>query len=150
MAPHRAPAGADEPSGPTESGAPVRRFRHVVLGGLLVEAVALAAVAVLAGWQMVSRGSRSPGTGGALAVLTLAVAAVLVLAGRAYARGGRGRGFVVTWQLVLAGSAGTIIGARPATAFLVVAWGVVVVAALVVVAAVADAAREPRGPALER
>lgn len=126
-----------------------RRFRFVVLGGLLVEALLLAAAAVLAGRQVVSGASRSPGTGAALAAVALGMALVLALAGRAYARGGRGRGFVVTWQLVLAGSAGTVIGAGPTAGLLVLAWFVVLVAVVVVVGAMADASREPRGPALE-
>lgn len=149
MAPVPVPAGPDEDDVTPRGGRPRRRFRHLVLGGLLLEAAGLAVVAALTGREVLSGGSRSMSTGAALALLVLAVAAVLVLVGRSYARGGRGRGLVVTWQLVLAGSAGTIIGAGPAAGFLVAAWAVVTVAAVVVVAAVADAAREPRGPALE-
>lgn len=130
-----------------------RLARPVVVVGTFVEALAVLAGAVWALVVVVGGHAAAPAAAGALAAWAALLGVGLGFAGRAFARSGSGlaRGVVVTWQLVQAGSAGTIIGAGgTATGALVGAWLAAALAVVVVVAAAVDSwhshrPREDRG-----
>jgi hypothetical protein len=124
-----------------------RSLAAVVLLGVVVEVGALVVAGGWVAWQLVEGRADAPGTAGGLVGLAVILAVGLALAGLALVRRGSGaaRATVVTWQLVQAGSAGTIIGAGVAsTAVVATAWGAAALAAVVVVASVADAWRANR------
>lgn len=115
--------------------------------GLLVVASAWMTARLAAG------GDGSPLPGLALVVFSLLLAGLLFAAVRSLVRDGSGpaRALVVTWQIVQAGTAGSIIGAADVPAQAVLgAWAAVVVAVVVVVAALLDARGPEREAARER
>lgn len=118
-----------------------RLARPVVLGGALLEALVLLAGAGWALTVVVGGRASAPAAAGALAGCAALLAVGLAFSARALARSGSGlaRGVVVTWQLVQAGSAGTIIGAGDTvTTALVAAWVAAALSVVVVVAAGVD------------
>jgi len=73
----------------------------LVVGAVVAEAVALAIVAILSVRALLTADTASTGLSVGVAVLSLAVAALLVAAGRALLSGRRwGRAPVLTWQLL--------------------------------------------------
>lgn len=127
-----------------------RLARPVVLGGALLEALALLAGAGWAVAVLVGGDAAAPAAAGALAGCAALLALGLGLSARSLARSGSGlaRGVVVTWQLVQAGSAGTIIGAgETASGALVAAWAAAALSVLVVAAAVVDSWHSHRAAA---
>lgn len=128
---------------------PSTTARAAVLAvGVGLEVLALGTWAGLATWSVVTGSADAPGPVIGLALTALVLAAVLVLATRAALRTGSGpaRALVVTWQLVQAGTAGSVLGAGvTATVVLTAAWAGVGLAVVVVGAALADA-RARAGP----
>lgn len=117
--------------------------------GVGLEVVVLIAAAAWVLWQVLTGASSAPGPAVVLAAFALLAALMLGAAARSVLRGGSGpaRAVVVTWQLVQAGSAGTIIGAGGSRASaLVGAWVAVALALGVVLSTVLDARRTARPP----
>ncbi len=110
--------------------------------GVGLEVAALLAAAGWMVWQVVAGAAAAPGAALGLALFAVLLALGRAAAARAVHRHGSGpaRAVVVTWQLVQAGSAGTIIGAGDTVpAALTGAWVAALLAIAVVVAAVLDA-----------
>lgn len=128
-----------------------RVARWSIAVGVGVEVLGLLAWSAAAGWSVLAGQSGAPVL--ALVAVVVGLAVVLALAARAVLASGSGpgRALVVTWQLVQAGTAGSVIGADVAiTQVDAVAWTAVGLAVLVVVASLADArgsADEVSGPA---
>lgn len=126
----------------SEPGPRPPRALDVVLAGVAVEAAALGAGVVWAVVDLVRGRSDSPGASVVLALFLVLVGAGVLAAARALRRGARrARGLVVTWQLLQAASAATLLGAAdaPAGAW----WGgvsAVVLAVVVLVAALSPSA----------
>lgn len=113
------------------------RALDVVLVGAVLEAAALGAAVVWAVLDLVAGRSTNPGATAALGVFLLAVAAAVVAAARALRRGARrARGLLVTWQVLQAASAWTLLGTPDAPAALPWAAGAALVLAVVVLVAV--------------
>lgn len=124
--PEGSPGGS---AGGSAGGGHPPRVVDAAVAGVLLEAVALVAGAVWAVVELVT--GRATATGAGLAVFALAVAAVLVGAGRALRRGSRrARGPVLTWQLLQAATALTLFGIDGAPVAL--PWGAAVALALAV------------------
>ncbi|WP_372595153.1 hypothetical protein [Actinotalea sp.] len=126
----------------------VHAWRAVAAAGLAVESAALA-VGGLWALGVVLRGvADSVAVDLSLAAFALVLAALLALAKRAVLRGrDRVRGPAITWQLLQAATAGTLIGGAGAGTPLVVrgaSWFAALLALVVVVALVVDAARGDR------
>lgn len=124
-------------------------LRKGVLIGVGLEAAALAAAVAWMVWQVVTGASAAPGPALALALFAVLLALGLLAAARAVMRHGSGpaRAVVVTWQLVQAGSAGTIIGAGGTLpAALAGAWLAAGLAVVVVALTVLDARRSQPDP----
>ncbi len=124
---------------------PGRPWRRLAAAGLLLEAAALVVGAVWALVVVVSGGADSIAVALSLAAFALVVGALLAVASRAVRQGReRARGPVLTWQLLQAATAGTLIGgagdATPVAARLAF-WAAALLAVLVVGALVVDAVR---------
>lgn len=108
----------------------VPRALTVVIGAVLLEALALAVAAVGALVVLLRGGSTAPGVVLAVALFSAAVAAVLVLGARGLLAGRRwSRGPVITWQLLQGATAVTVLQAVGSPW----AWAALGLAALVVV-----------------
>ncbi len=134
----------DDPPPPERT----RPWRRLAAGGTAVEAVALGLAGLWALVVVLRGAAESVAVDLSLAGFALALAVLLGLATRAVLRGReRVRGPVITWQLLQAATAGTLIGGATAATPLPIrlaAWAAAVLALLVVAALVVDAARRDR------
>lgn len=118
---------------PPDASAPVPCPLVVVGALVLVEAAVCVLLAVWGVVDLVRGVTTAPGVAVFLVVAGLAVAAVLVASVRALRAGRRGgRAPVVTWQLLQAATALTLVGALPSPAVWA-AWAALAVAVVVVV-----------------
>lgn len=132
MSARPAPEDRPDPSAGRGPGArPVPAALTVALALVGLEALLLVAWAA---WSVVSlvRGTPNPGGAAFVGVFALGAAAVLVLAGRACARGRRGgRAPVITWQLLQVAVALTLVQAGSPWGWFLLAPAVVVTVLLV-------------------
>ena len=130
---------------PAERGRAIARAAAVLL--IALEGCALLGIVV--GWLAgVVRGGGLRGSEVFLAVFALGVAAALVAAGRTVALGRRGaRGPIVTWQVLQAATATTVLGVPAARPWAVAAVAVAAVVVLLVLTPGVAAVRSgPDGP----
>lgn len=133
----RSDTSADVPQGSGRSPAPrPPRALDVVLAGVLIEAGALGAGVVWAVVDLARGRSDAPGASAMLALFLAGTAAAVVAAARSLRRGARrARGLIITWQLLQAASAFTLLGVADPPAALPWGAGAAIVLAVVVVAA---------------
>ena len=126
----------------------VRAWRSTAAGGIAIEVLALGVGGLWAVGVVLTGNAESVAVSLVLAAFALGLAALLALAARAVLGGrDRVRGPVITWQLLQAATAGTLIGgAGEGTpgAIRGAAWFAAVLAVVVVVSLVVDAARGTR------
>lgn len=132
----RSGTSADVPQGSDRGPAPRPRALDVVLAGVLIEAAALGAGVVWAAVDLVRGQSDAPGASAVLALFLAGTAAAIVAAARALRRGARrARGLLVTWQILQAASAFTLLGVADPPAALPWGAGAAILLAFVVLAA---------------
>ncbi|MDO8108535.1 hypothetical protein Q6348_15160 [Isoptericola sp. b441] len=130
-----------------------RPLSIAVVVGVGIEVLGLVAAAAWMAIQLLRGRADSVGTAVGLVVFALVFAGALALVTRSLVRTGTrpARATVVTWQLVQAGSAGTIIGAGVASpAVIATTWATAALAVVLVAVLVADAWRANRAAGLAR
>ncbi len=128
----------DDGPTPPAAGDPVARpvpwALGVALAGVGVEVLALLVYVGTSVVTLVDRGTRSPAVTAFVLVFVLGVAALLVAAARALRRGARrARGPLVTWQLLQAAVAGSLLAAGVEAVVVAYAGGALALAVIVVV-----------------